>query len=290
MKIICFTLIEYNEQCFTQHPSIMRKTILVFIISIFLYTSFTPILAQTPGDNVTPRFRPYVGVTYNLHTMKESDLGGEEYGYFISHFPGIEIGFTLLPKIEDGWQIEYSNTFLGELALYGIYDLSTNPGGGFLEEIVNRTIGNGFLGRLDVGKSLIHTPTQRLKAGFVISDKVVLGTEDYPLFYHTDQETFTNTGFHFTPGVFTTYERLFQNKSMFSVNFSLSKSLFNLHQFGEDNAIDNFVLPLFTELQINYQMPGGVYIKTGTIIPTSFKGVPSDARISVGVGYTFRYK
>ncbi len=179
----------------------MRKTILVFIVSIFICSSFTHILAQTSGDKNTTRFLPYAGVTYNFHTMKELDSRGEEYGYFISHFPGIEVGFTILPKMEDGWQVEYSNTFLGELALYGLYDISTNPGDGFLEEIVNRTIGNGFLGRLDVGRSLIHTPTQRMKVGFVISDKVILGTDDNSLFYHPDQERYTTTGF-ISPRVF----------------------------------------------------------------------------------------
>ena len=268
----------------------MRKTILVSIVLIFTCLSFSHLLAQTPGEKITKRFLPYAGVTYNFHTMKELDLRGDEYGYFISHFPGIEVGFTILPIKDNGWQIEYKNTFLGELAIYGIYNLSTNPGNGFLEDIVNRTIGNGFLGRLDFGKSIISTPTQRMNAGFIVSDKVILGTEDYPLYYnHGDQETYTNTGFHFTPGIFASYERVFQNQSILSVNISFSQSLFNLHQFGEDNAIGNFVLPLFTELQVNYQMPGGVYIKTGTIIPTSFNGVPADARISVGVGYTFRY-
>ena len=237
------------------------------------------------------RFLPYAGVTYNFHTMKELDLRGDEYGYFISHFPGIEVGFTILPKKDNGWQIEYKNTFLGELAIYGIYNIFTNPGNGFLEDIVNSTIGNGFFGRLDIGKSIIHTPTQRMNAGFIVSDKVIFGTEDYPhVIGGPIPGSYTNTGFHFTPGIFASYHKLFQNQSVLSVNISFSQSLFNLHQFGEDSAIDNFVLPLFTELQINYQMPGGVYIKTGTIIPTSFNGVPADARISVGVGSTFRYQ
>ncbi len=261
------------------------------LVSIFAFQPFIPASAQPSGDKITKRFLPYAGVTYNFHTMKELDLREGEYGYFISHFPGIEVGFKISPKKENGWQIEYKNTFLGELAIYGIYDLSTNPGNGFLDDIVNRTIGNGFLGRLDVGKSIINTPTQRMNAGFIVSDKVILGTEDYPILRnHADQETYTNSGFHFTPGIFASYERMFQNQSVLTVNVSFSQSLFNLHQFGEDSAIDNFVLPLFTELQINYQMPGGVYIKTGTIIPTSFNGVPADARISIGMGYTFRYQ
>lgn len=281
--------IQYCKHCFVQHPAAMRKTILVSIVLIFTCLSLT-LLAQTPGEKITKRFLPYAGVTYNFHTMKELDLRGDEYGYFISHFPGIEAGFTISPKRENGWQIDYKNTFLGELAIYGIYDLSTNPGNGFLEDIVNSTIGNGFLGRLDIGKSIINTPTQRMNAGFLVADKVILGTEDYSPYYNHDEETYTNTGFHFTPGIFASYERIFHNQSALSVNVSFSQSLFNLHQFNDDNAINNFVLPLFTELQINYQMPGGVYFKTGTIIPTSFNGVPADARISIGAGYTFRYQ
>ena len=117
---------------------------------------------------ITKRFLPYAGVTYNFHTMKDLVWRSNEGGYHFSHFPGIEIGFKISPKRENGWQIEYKNTFLGELVIYGIYDLSTNPGNGFLEDIVNRTIGNGFLGRLDVGKSIINTPTQRMNAGFVV--------------------------------------------------------------------------------------------------------------------------
>ena len=135
----------------------MRKTILVSIVSIFTCLSFNHLLAQTPGEKTIKRFLPYAGVTYNFHTLKELDLRGDEYGYFINHFPGIEVGFTISPKRENGWQIEYKNTFLGELAIYGIYDLSTNTGNGFLEDIVNSTIGNGFLGRLDVGKTIINT-------------------------------------------------------------------------------------------------------------------------------------
>ncbi|MEN8204002.1 MAG: hypothetical protein ABFS28_15500 [Bacteroidota bacterium] len=268
----------------------MRTTILISTVSIYTCLSFSLLHAQTPEDKITKRFLPYAGVTYNFHTIKELSWSSDEVGYHFSHFPGIEIGFKISPVKENGWQIEYKNTFLGELAIYGIYDLSTNPGNAFLENIVNRTIGNGFLGRLDVCKSIIHTPTQRMNAGFIVSDKVILGTEDYPLYYNHDQETYTNTGFHFTPGIFASYEKLFQNQSVLSVNVSFSQSLFNLHQFNDDNATDNFVLPLFTELQINYQMPGGVYFKTGTIIPSSFNGVSADARISVGAGYTFRYK
>ena len=266
----------------------MRKTILISTVSILTFLSFNLLLAQTPGEKNTQRFLPYAGVTYNFHTIKEFVWDSDESEYQFSQFPGIEIGFKISPKKENGWQIEYKNTFLGELAIYGIYDLSTPAGNGFLENIVNRTIGNGFLGRLDVGKSIIHTPTQCLNAGFIVADKVILGTEDYPIYYNHVQETYTNTGFHFTPGIFASYERIFQNQSALSVNVSFSQSLFNLHQFDDDNAIDNFVLPLFTELQINYQIPGGVYFKTGTIIASSFNGVPADARISVGAGYTFR--
>ena len=267
----------------------MRKTFFISILLVFTGLSFNLLPAQDPGEKTTKRFFPYAGVTYNFHTMQEYKWDLDEGGYHISHFPGIEIGFTLSPKRENGWQIEYKNTFLGELAIYGIYDLFTNQGYSFLEDIVNSTIGNGFLGRLDIGKSIIHTPTQSLNFGFIVSDKVILGTEDYPLYYNHDQDTYTNTGFHFTPGIFASYEKLFQNQSTLSINVSFSQSLFNLHQFNDDNAIDNFVLPLFTELQINYQMPGGVYFKTGTIIASSFMGVPADARISVGAGYTFNY-
>ncbi len=267
----------------------MRKTILIAIVLFFSCLSFTHLLAQTPGVKSTKRFFPYAGVSYNFHTMKVFLWSSNEGKYHISQFPGIEIGFTLSPKRENGWQIEYKNTFLGELAIYGIYDLFTNQGYSFLEDIVNSTIGNGFLGRLDIGKSIIQTPTQNLNVGFIVSDKVILGTEDYPLYYNHDQETYTNTGFHFTPGIFASYERILQNQSALCVNISFSQSLFNLHQFDDESSIDNFVLPLFTELQINYQLPGGVYFKTGTIIPTSFNGVSADARISVGAGYTFRY-
>ena len=243
----------------------MRKAILVLVVSFFTCLSFNHLLAQTPGDEITKRFLPYAGITYNFHTMKKLVWSSSDAGrYRFSHFPGIEIGFRTSPKRKNGWQLEYKNTFLGELVIYGIYDLSTNSGNGFLEDIVNQTIGNGFLGRLDVGKSIIHTPTQRLNAGFIVSDKVILGTEDDPLYYNHDQETYTNTGFHFTPGFFASYEKIFQNQSVLSVNVSFSQSLFNLHQFNDDNAIDNFVLPLFTEMQINYQMPSGMYFKTGT--------------------------
>ncbi len=268
----------------------MKKVWFPVIVTVFILQHSLSAYAQVPGDKTKIRFLPYAGVSYNFHTMQDYKWSLNEGGDHFSHFPGIEIGFRISPKRENGWQIEYKNTFLGELAIYGIYDLSTNMGYSFLEDIVNNTIGNGFLGRVDVGKSIINTPTQRMNAGFIFSDKVILGTEDYPLYYNHDQETYTNTGFHFTPGIFTSYEKIFQNQSTLSVNISFSQSLFNLHQFGEDNAIENFVLPLFTELQINYQTPGGVYFKTGAIIPASFNGVPADARISIGVGYTFRYK
>lgn len=269
------------------------KTTSFIILSIVVAILFSePTLAQQQIEDPGRRFDPFVGLTYNFHTLKYLDFETEEGKFQHSHFPGIEFGFMLNPKNEKGWFLEYRNSFLGELAIYGIAKQTRNPYRGFLNNIVDRTIGNGFLGRLDVGKTLINTTDRDLKAGFIISDKVVLGTEDYPLmtYLHGDEDTYTNSGFHFTPGVFATYLLQLQNQAVLSINFSISQSLFNLHQFGKDNAIDHFVLPLFTEMQITYQMRGGIYLRSGAMYAASISGVPADARLNMGVGYTFRYK
>lgn len=47
---------------------------------------------------------------------------------------------------------------------------------------------------------------------------------------------------------------------------------------------------MFIELYVRFRMPSGLYFITGTIIPVSFEGVPADARISTGAGFTLRYK
>lgn len=270
----------------------MRHIILVLLGSLFCTSSTIPVNGQIPGNTVTGRFLPYGGITYNFHTMRDQVYDSEEVVYRNSHFPGIEVGFTLLPKKESGWVLEYRNTFLGELAIFGIAKQTRNPYNGFLTDITDRTIGNGFLGRFDFGKKVISTDNRDLLAGFIISDKVILGTDDYPLmrYNQVDEDSYTNTGFHFTPGLYASYVRRFQNQSVLSTNISLCQSLFNLHQFGTENAIDHFVLPLFTELNVIYQMPGGIYLKMGAIHAASINGVPADARISAGAGYTFRYK
>jgi len=264
-------------------------TLLLFI-ALILFSE--PMRAQQQIEDLGRRFNPYAGLTYNFHTMKYPDAETEGGEFSHSHFPGIEFGFILNPKKEKGWLLEYRNTFLGELAIYGIAKQTRNPYQGFLNDIVDRTIGNGFLGRLDVGKTIISTAERDLRAGFIISDKVILGTDDYPLmtYLHGDEDTYTNSGFHFTPGVFATYLLQLQNRAVLFINFSVSQSILNLHQFGKDNAIDHFVLPLFTEFQITYQMNGGTYLKSGALYAASINGVPADARLNVGVGYTFRYK
>ena len=127
------------------------------------------------------------------------------------------------------------------------------------------TEGECFLGRFDMGRPVIRTTGRDLIAGFIVSDKIILGANDCPLltYLHGDEETYTNISF--------------------------CQSLFNLHQFGKDNAIDHFVLPLFTELQITYQLQGGTYLRSGAIFAAFIDGVPADARFNVWMGYTFRY-
>ncbi len=259
---------------------------------LIILASEVPLNGQVPGEDPPRRFLPYVGITYNLHTMRDLVYDPEEMVYRNSHFPGIEVGFTLLPGKESGWVLEYRNSFLGELAIYGIAKQTGNPYHGILTDIVDRTICNGFLGRFDLGKTFISTTDRDLIAGFTISDKVVFGTDDYPLLHYNIayEETYTNSGFHFTPGLYASFMIRFQNQGVLSANISFCQSLFNLHQFGNENAIDHFVLPLFTELQVKYQMPGGIYLKTGAIHAATINGVPADARISLAAGYTFRYK
>lgn len=269
------------------------KAISFALLTLFAIIYFLePAQAQKQNNDQNRRFYPYAGLTYNFHTIKYLDWTTEGGKYQHSHFPGIEVGFKVNPRKENGCLLEYRNSFLGELAIYGIADLTRNPYQGFLNDIVDRTIGNGFLGRLDIGKTIINTAERDLTAGFMLSDKVILGTDDYPLmtYLNGDEETYTNSGFHFTPGVFASYIIQLQNKAVFSTNISVSQSLFNLHQFGKENSIDHFVLPLFTELQITYQMKGGTYLRSGALYAASINGVPADARFNVGMGYTFRYK
>jgi hypothetical protein len=266
----------------------MRKKMFFQFLLIFVFQSLVSMSAQVSVSSPV-RFKPYAGLTYNYHTMENLVRRAGEVDYFSSHFPGIEFGFTLAPDDENGWSLEYMNTFLGELAIYGIADQTRNPYNGFLNDIVDRTVGNGFLGRLDIGKTLMATPGKRLLVGFVIADKVVLGSDDLVHVREPETTISTKDGFHFTPGLFAALMGNLPNLSTLTVNISLSQSLFNLHQFGEENIQDHFLLPLFTELQFKYQIPAGIYFRAAALMAMPYKELPADARISAGIGYTFRH-
>jgi hypothetical protein len=154
--------------------------------------------------------------------------------------------------------------------------------------VVNRTVNNGFLGRLDIGKRLTGSENRSFSAGFIVSDKVMLGTDsEIPYYIYGPEESVTNTGFHFTPGLFASYDQHLIRAGEFSVRLAFTQSLFNLHQFG-DSAIEHYTLPLFTEVDINLRLPSGIYFLTGAILATSFSELPADARVRIGIGYTFR--
>jgi hypothetical protein len=258
--------------------------------SIWLFTfifGFSLVADGQENSSNQPRFKPFAGITYNLHRPGGSSLDPDIEIYRLSHFPGLEAGFVILPKKENGWQLSYRNTFLGELAIYGLIDLAGDPDRSFLGGITNQTVGNGFLGRLDLGKKVINTPGKALLAGFSLSDKVILGT-DIHLYNTPLQEQYTKEGFHLTPGVFAEYRQVLRNMASFTLNFGLSKSIMNLHQFDQESAIGHYVFPVFSEIDLVYQMPGGLYFRMGTLVAISFEGVQSDARISGGIGYRFR--
>jgi hypothetical protein len=149
---------------------------------------------------------------------------------------------------------------------------------------------NGFLGRLDIGKTLLRSEGSNLQAGFVISDKVIFGTDNYPgPAYNTDPSiSYTAEGFHFTPGVYASYCNTFNEHGQVSFNIAFMQSLFNIHQWEEDPIPSNFALPLFTEFDLKYQMTNGLYAHAGIIFMTPYQRLHNDARIRVGAGYRFR--
>jgi hypothetical protein len=261
------------------------------LMASLLLCSFQGI-AQDHAESATKRFKPFVGATYNWHSMEDYYTTDGELGTRPSQFPGLEVGFLLEPKSSDRWSLEYRNSFLLELALYEIADLTQNPYNGIFNNAVDITINNGFLGRLDIGKTLLRSDSKSLQAGFVISDKVIFGTDNYPgPVYNTDPSiSYTADGFHFTPGFFTSYFNTFNNSSQLSINLSFTQSLFNLHQWEEDPIPSNFTLPLFTELDLRFQMANGLYAHAGVIFMTPYQRLHNDARIRVGAGYQFRNK
>lgn len=258
---------------------------LLFIPMVVLLSAELP--AQESGMTISKRFRPYLGMTFNMHFMG----GFNKYQDIISphaFYPGLETGFMVLPEGDRGWRLDYRNNFLPELAMYEIENSWAVPGKGVFEDVVDRTVTNGILGRLDVGRTVSGSEDRSLSAGFVISDKIVLGTQSYGEYFSSGQ-SYTNTGFHFTPGLFAGYSQVFRNSGLLHIRLAFTQSLFNLHQFSED-AAEDFVLPLFTELDVKYQMKSGLYMNAGALMVTSFKYLPADTRIRVGMGYTFRHE
>jgi hypothetical protein len=264
----------------------LQKIKVPFLLALAVCLSGTA-KGQDIESVTTPRFKPFAGVTYNIHFIGQPEFQDPTRNA-ISQFPGVEFGFSLLPKTPAGWTLEYRNTFLGELLLYQIFDISPATWNGVFADVVDRTVNNGFLGRLDIGKQLTGSEFRSFNAGFVISDKVMLGTDlEVPFYIYGPEETVTNTGFHFTPGFFASYEQLLSRAGALSVRLAFTQSLFNLHQFGE-SAIEHYTLPLFSELDIKLRTNSGFYYLAGALLATSYKELPADARIRAGIGYTFR--
>jgi hypothetical protein len=95
-------------------------------LATFLFITIS-LISQDPVNPGDKRFKPFVGVTYNWHSMEDSYNNEGEWATRPSQFPGMEAGFLLEPKSKEGWSLEYRNSFLFELALYGIADLTQNP-------------------------------------------------------------------------------------------------------------------------------------------------------------------
>jgi hypothetical protein len=250
------------------------------------------LVAQDPSSESKPRFLPHAGITYQVHNLSHHLSVANNDRFSGSHFPGMEVGFTLLPESPSGWTIEYRNTFLLELALYEIVDETANPYNGIMADIVDRTICHGILGEFRTGRPLITTPGRTLSAGFLISDKVILGAESYPIvsYYGIGEDSYTMDGFHFTPGVFASFRQQYLNGMTLSLDLSLAQSLFNLHQFDREAAYENFVHPLFMEVLVKTQFDNGIYLRAGGLMGASFTRLPAAARISAGIGYSFRYR
>jgi len=258
---------------------------------LFLFILGISIVARAQEEITdSPRFKPFAGITYNLHPLGMPPMAPETELTRVSQFPGIEFGFTLLPRNLKGWRLNYSNTFLGELAIYGIAKKLNAPlDQNLLGGITGQTVGNGFLGRVDLGKTVIYTPQKILAAGFSLSDKVILGT-DYLSYSSSGRPPilYTKEGFHLTPGIFTSYRQQFQNQASLTLNMCISHSILNVHQFEEEGIFDVYVHPLFAEFDLVYELPNGLYFRMGTVAALAFEGVNSDARINGGIGFRFR--
>ncbi len=274
----------------------MKTSALLFIvIAVLTQVHLVAQVAQVAQDQSPksePRFLPYAGITYQIHNLSNPTVNNDDGFLSGSHFPGMEVGFTLLPKTPSGWTLEYRNTFLLELALYEIAGETANPYNGIMTDIVDRTICHGFLGDFRADRRLITTPGKTLSAGFLVSDKVILGTESYPVVsYHgIGEDSYTMDGFHFTPGVFASYRQEYVSGMTLSLDLSLAQSLFNLHQFDREAAYENFIHPLFLEIRVKTQFNNGIYLRAGGLMGASFNRLPAAARISAGIGYTFRYR
>lgn len=268
----------------------MKTALISLPVLLILLTQ--PLKGQYPSEASEPRFQPRIGLTYQFHTMR-IPLSEDGQGYSSrSHFPGMEVGFTLLSKKPAGWEFDYRNSFLAELAFYELADETANPYTGIMSDIVDRTICHGFLGVIRAGRPLIITPGRSLIAGFILSDKVIFGTLDFPTFSYTGigEDSHTMEGFHLTPGVFASFSLQYPAGMTLSVDASVAQSLFNVHQFDREAVYENFVLPLFTELQVKAQFNNGIYLRTGGLMGVSFIRLPGAARVSGAVGYTFRYR
>jgi len=274
----------------TIKPKAMKRRIscLIFIAS-FLFL-FAELPAQNDGAKATKRFKPYAGLTFNVHFLGYTYAGEfDDRENLMSRFPGAEFGFSVLPGREDGWSLDYRNTFLLELALYELGDALAGPGNSIFDDVVDKTVNNGILGRMDIGKTLVSSGNRNFAAGFVVSDKVMFGTDtEIPVYATPPEELVRNTGFHFTPGFFVSYDHVTGAMNVFSVTLALTQSVLNLEQFG-DSYSGHYSLPLFTELDISYQMASGIYFRAGALMGASFHSLPADARIRLGLGYAFRH-
>ena len=233
------------------------------------------------------RMRLYLGLSYLIHDIDNFIYEDGNLTVKKSKHIGLEFGFSLLPKNENGIYVDFKNNLLGELAAGEICKLLGFESTGNL--VVDKTISSGFFGRVDIGKIIFTDGLQYLKGGFVISDKYVSGdfTSEYD---PTDpgRIILPSTrpgeieGFHITPGVYAEFSRFLGQNNILSLNLCLSQSIFNLWDLNSDLV---YLKPLFPEINIKFLNKSGVFVSIGSILMIPYRDIDPSYRLSFTLGY-----
>lgn len=256
----------------------MNRLIILIFLTFPILTS-----AQQHVHRKNRVFFPHLSINYNLHNINEVSYSADYTEQILtkSNFFGVELGFTLLPKEDKGYFVEYNNKLVPELGIREIYKLIHVDVG---ERIVNYTLSSGFCGSLDVGKRLYKESSSEFIAGIRISDKYISGVNN--IYFVSSSEPYFD-GFHFSPGIFALYRFNINKKNYITSKLAISHSVLNFWKFTENGDYYNFSKPFFTDLNIEFHNKSGLFVKAENTVMFPHDQITPAYRLSFGIGYRF---